>query len=158
MNAVVFIPLTQGKVAVIDFEDFEKVRAHKWCAQKVRNSWYALSRADKGRQILLHRFLYPEAKEDVNHTDGDGLNNTRQNLTQCSHAQNMMGFQSKRLGTSSKFRGVSWHAKNRKWRALIKISGTTISIGCYTVEEDAARAYDRAARKYFGEFASPNFK
>lgn len=163
MNAVVFIPLTQGKVTVIDFEDFEKVRAYKWFT--IRSSqklWYAarwISFAGGKKIMYMHRFLCPgPSKKEVHHWDGDGLCNQRANLVRCSRSQNYRGKRLKRPGASSNFRGVSWGQKDRRWRASIFVNQKAVSLGQFKKEKDAARAYDAAARKHFGKFASPNFQ
>jgi len=69
----------------------------------------------------------------------------------------MQAKQTKRKNTSSRFRGVSWHKAYRQWQAQIKIAGKLIYLGRYVKEQSAAKAYDVAAKKYFGKFASPNF-
>lgn len=158
---VVFLPLTKGYVAVIDFDDFEKVRGFKYHADVKKGLVYAARNIQlpdgRKRIAYLHRDLMGTPLSQVDHRDGDGLNNRRENLRPATSLQNQRGFHKKRPGASSKFRGVSWHALSRKWRASINIQEHQIYIGLFAVEEDAARAYDAAAKKYFGEFASPNF-
>lgn len=159
VTAVVFIPLTRGKVATIDFEDFEKVRPYKWHAVKMQARWYAMHRFGKhGHCMPMHRFILdaPEGCQ-VDHEDGDGLMNRRYNIRLCSRSQNQQAKQRKRAGSTSQFRGVSWYSRDSVWVAQICKNGTWFYLGRYRDEEDAARAYDAAARKYFGEFASPNF-
>ena len=107
--------------------------------------------------MLLHRFLMdaPDGVE-VDHIDGNGLNNCIRNLRLVSHAQNLRGFQRKSLGCSSKYRGVDWYRAHQKWRAQINYRGRFYHLGYFYSEKDAARAYDVAAKKYFGEFAQSN--
>lgn len=154
------IPLTQGYVAVVDDEDYEAVSAFKWHTAKRGQRIYAvrnICRAAGGGTQYLHRLLMPEADE-VDHVDGDGRNNLRDNLRAVNRQQNLRGFQKKRLRTTSKFRGVCRCSWSTKWQAQIKVSGNQIHLGCFSFATDAARAYDAAAREHFGEFACPNFK
>lgn len=154
------IPLTQGKVALVDDADYEAVSQFKWCALKIGRRFYAVRnvRRPDGKiaNQYMHRFLMPGAPE-VDHRDGDGLNNQRNNLRPATSQQNHQGFKSKAAGKTSKFRGVSWRKERQKWRGHIQVDGKFVHLGSFKNEEDAARAYDAAARKYFGEFASPNF-
>lgn len=156
------IPLTRGLFAQVDDADYGAVSAFKWYAQRSGNGFYAArgARRADGRHTIqyLHQFLMPGAKE-IDHIDGNSLNNCRSdNLRACTHQQNLQGFQRKKAGKTSKFRGVCWFSLRRKWKAEIKVSGRTVHLGVFSNEEDAARAYDDAARKFRGEFASPNFK
>lgn len=153
------IPLTQNKVALVDDGDFEKVSVYRWHAQRARRRWYAkrnILRADGGQTTqCLHQFLLPGVKM-VDHKDGNGLNNCRDNLREATKLQNQRGFQHKRLGTASKYRGVSFHSRDLKWVAYINVPGKRINLGYFLTEKAAARAYDAAAQLHFGEFASPN--
>lgn len=158
-NAVVFIPLTQGKVAVIDFEDFEKVRPYKWYANKVGQRFYAgrnLHGPVSG-SISMHReIMQPDDGLDVHHVDGDGLNNQRNNLRVCTRSENMGAFRRLTANKTSKFRGVSWYSRDSNWEARIKIFGKKLFLGRFATEEDAANAYDKKSRELFGEFSYSN--
>lgn len=164
MSAIVFIPLTQGKVAVIDFSDFETVRKYKWHAHQRGRCWYAGSGALKGMQ--MHRLLLGAPRGvGVDHLDGDGLNNQRHNLRLASKTQNGQAARRKAINASSKFRGVNlktyvWRGSNKctlRWTAQIRLNKKSIHIGYFSSEEAAARAYDKKARELFGEYAAPNF-
>lgn len=160
MSAVVFIPLTQSKVAVVDFEDYEGVRPYKWHAVKMEHRWYAMHRFGKhGYCMPMHRFILgaPDGKM-VDHEDGDGLNNTRKNIRLCSRAQNGQAKRLKSPGrATSQYRGVSWMKRDGVWIAQLGIGGKNIYLGRFENEREAARAYDAAALKFFGAFAQPNF-
>lgn len=156
MSAVVFIPLTQGKVATIDFEDFEKVRQFKWRASKNRTSWYAKTTFGK-EDHYLHRLLFSEPLGVwIDHRDGDGLNNQRHNLRTCSVPQNIRNQKIKSSNTSG-FKGVSFRRDCKKWAAHIRHSGRKHHLGFFSTAELAALAYDNAAKKYHGDFAKGNF-
>lgn len=155
------IPLTQGYVATVDDADYEAVSAHKWHIKKARQCIYAVRkiRLPDGRLVpqYLHRFLMPGIKS-IDHKDGNALNNSREsNLRAATPLQNKRGFQHKRVGASSKYRGVTWHARIAKWQCRIRVLGKLLHLGYFPVEKSAARAYDKAARQYFGDFAAPNF-
>lgn len=151
-NPIVFLPLSQGKVAVIDFSDFEKVGRAKWFASRDGNTFYA-HREVRGRTRRLHReLLDAPAGTQVDHKDGDGLNNCRGNLRLCTGAENTRN-QRHRAG-SSQFKGVYRH--RGKWSARILVDGKRKHLGCFLSEIDAAYAYDIAAKQHFGEFARPN--
>lgn len=154
------IPLTQGKVALVDDDVYEGVSKFKWCAQKIGRCWYAVrSVRQKGRKVtrLLHRdIMQPSLTLQVHHINGDGLDNRRNNLTVGTHQQNGQGFQHARPGKSSQYRGVCWVSRDKAWKAQITASGLVKSLGYFSVEKDAARAYNEAAKRLFGEFAHLN--
>lgn len=155
------IPLSQGKFAIVDAADYEWLMQWNWHAEKQGNLWYAR------RNIKLANGRWSSAKMHrdimgvtpgvtVDHKDGNGLNNTRGNLRPCTQAQNVYN-QSLRSDNISGFRGVSWRADRKRWRAIIQVDGKQRNIGLYPSAEDAARAYDEFAKRIYGEFAKLNF-
>ena len=150
-SPVVFLPLTQGKVSVIDFADLEKVGRVKWCAHRDGHVFYAVRKCG-GRMKSLHREIL-KVSGRVDHKDGDGLNNTSANLRTCTAKQNRMN-QHSVIGRSS-FKGV--HLHRGKWTARIQIDGKRKHLGYFPSEQEAAVAYDIAAKHRFGEFAKLNF-
>ena len=158
------IPLSPSPlVALIDDEDLLLVSGMKWHLLQQRKNRYAIanSKTADGRPttIRMHKLLVPGA-ERVDHEDGNGLNNRRYNLRRATHQQNMCNS----AGHSNRkytYKGVAPcngdKGKTVTWRAKITVSGRYLHVGSFANQEDAARAYDRAALKHFGEFAKTNF-
>jgi hypothetical protein len=154
------IPLSQGKVALVDDEDYQRVSAFKWSAALRDHKWYAcrnLGRQHKQQLIYLHRFIVDAPTGcEVDHEDGNGLNCMRLNLRKCTPVQNRCNT-GLSVRNKSGFKGVHWRRDIQKWAAQIKTHGYKISLGVYDSAEAAARVRDVAARKYHGEFAWLNF-
>lgn len=153
------IPLTKGKVALIDFEDYERVSKLKWHAGKSHNTWYASHTAGKWphqKRILLHRFILNcPAGVGVDHANLDGLDCRRDNIRLATDSQNMAN-RRKKDGCSSQFKGVFWVKKKSRWRSQIQVDNRGHKLGYFTSEIDAAIAYNAAAVEAFGEFARLN--
>ncbi len=155
------IELTQGKVALVDDSDFEWLSQWNWHARTDCKTPYAqrFTRVPRKHHIKMHRFIIsaPIGME-VDHIDGNGLNNQRANLRLATRAQNAAN-RGKNIGNSTGYKGVfRYHAGQLRWSAQIGNSrGKTIYLGKFSTPEEAARAYDAAARERFGEFAKLNF-
>ena len=154
------IPLTQGMFALVDDEDFKELSKHKWHIRKKKYTFYARARIeiDGNRKLVyMHRIIMDAPKDrQIDHKNGDGLDNQRSNLRFCTNGQNQHN-RRKGKGTS-KYKGVHWLKDNKRWRASIGFNKKLINLGCYDNETDAAKAYDRKALELFGEFARTNFK
>jgi hypothetical protein len=155
------IVLTQEQVALIDDEDYELVSKFKWYARKHGNTYYSTTNINKpmGRASLqMHRLIMnaPIGKQ-VDHINGNGLDNRRKNLRFSTQQQNCMNRIKRDSSASSRYKGVSFHKPSGKWRSRIQIDGKLKYLGYFTEEEEAAKAYDNAALKYFGEFARVNY-
>jgi len=150
------IPLTKGKFAVVDPEDYPRLAKYKWSVSQSRYNFYAC-RCARGKKISMHRLILnaPQGLL-VDHIDGDGLNNRKANLRLCTIAQNNRNSRPYRNATS-KYKGVCWEKQCRKWYAKIRPNRKTISLGLFTNQIDAAVAYDRKAEQLFGQFAYLNF-
>lgn len=147
------ILLTQGKVAIVDDEDFDWLSQWKWCAANFNGYWYAVR--GHGSLMFMHRvILNPPEGYQCDHINGDGLDNRRANLRVCDCSQNAQN-QISQTGTS-RFKGVSWHKPRGLWQVHIKANDKSINLGYFTSEVEAAKTYNKAAIKYFGEFAYLN--
>lgn len=154
-----FLPV-DDTYALVDEEDFFNLSQRKWyLIITPSGSYYAYTIFSKGRKKLtarMHQIILPLPKGfEVDHKNCNGLDNRRHNLRAATHSQNCanrtVGGKNKRL---SKYKGVS--KKNRKWSAAVQKDGTIYRLGSFTTEQEAARAYNEAAKRLFGEFARVN--
>ncbi len=155
------IPLSQGKFAIVDDEDYNDLNQWKWSATKNGSTFYAMRvivlPGSSKKTLLMHRVILnapPGAKSD--HRDGNGLHNLRDNLRLCNHAENMRNRRKQKNNTSG-YRGVSWHNERHRWRVQSKYNGKTKHIGYFFCLLKAAKAYDATIKELFGEFARLNF-
>lgn len=152
------IYLTKGKVAFVDDEDFEHLNQWKWNADKVGCNYYAKRtyiKADLTRgSIYMHRVVMKAEKgEIIDHKDGNGLNNQKNNTRKCTSSQNNTNKQGRGL---SKYRGVCWNKDRNKWKSQIFVNKKEIFLGLFKDEIEAAIAYNKSALIHHGEFARLN--
>lgn len=157
------IPLSQGAVAKVDDEDYDWLIECKWCLHSCGYAMRNTSRKTGKHVSYMHREIMRRVvgellsiKKQVDHIDGDKLNNQRENLRLVSKGQNQMNGKPQR-GSTSQYKGVSWSNDRKKWVAQIKRAGKFHYIGRFESEDEAARAYDAKAKELFGEFAWLNF-
>jgi hypothetical protein len=153
------VTLTRGKVATIDDGDLPLVSEYRWWARKSLNTWYAFGnkRGNSRERISMHRLIMGAIDgESVDHIDGDGLNNQRENLRRCTQAENMRNTRL-RIDNQTGYRGVCYEKRRNLYIASISIDRRRISLGYFPDPINAARAYDQSAREHHGEYASLNF-
>ncbi len=142
---------------MVDDSDFEYLSQWKWSAVRctATPTWYALRRVGtkKTKGIRMHVVIFGSKFPD--HIDRNGLNNQRNNLREASKSQN--GANSKiKKNNASGFKGVWWSDNSKSWQAAIMCNGKRYFLGCHSNIVDAAKSYDSAAEKLFGEFAATN--
>lgn len=153
------ISLTKDRFATVDDSDFEPLSQYRWkCMVRPQTCYaYRYEKTDQGwHKVFMHQaVMNPEDGMEVDHINGNGLDNQRRNLRVCTHAENCWN-QRKTGGTSSHYKGVAWNIGCRKWEAKIRVDGILRHLGVFASEEQAASRYNAAARKHFGEFARLN--
>ncbi len=143
------ILLARNKVILIDDEDYIFLSQFTWHLQESMPGYFY---AFNGKQQAMHRIIMNSPNNfDIDHIDGNGLNNCRSNLRVCSHRENLCNRKTQKH--SSLFKGVFWNKQAQKWRAQIRVYGRAIHLGYFDKEMDAFEAYKRAALKYQGEYA-----
>jgi len=163
------IQLTQGKVALVDDDDYEMVNSIRWRSlERKRNSGISCYYANgyvgtingKIKSILMHRLIIRNIPigYEIDHIDRNGLNNQKSNLRICTSSQNNHN-RIKSPNKSSIYKGITYLTrKNRVKRYLCRIfvDGESITIGCFKTEIEAAIAYNKEIAKYHGEFSVLN--
>lgn len=151
------IPLTKGKVALVDDEDYEKLSKNKWHASWDGHNWYAargVRIGNKIKKISMHREILNAPKEmQVDHINGNGLDNRKENLRLCTHQQNLLNKKNSYKNNKLGIKGVCWRDDTKRFQAQICVGGKNIRLGYFNVLGDADQAYREAEKRYFGEFA-----
>jgi hypothetical protein len=151
------IPIGQGRVTLVDQIDFEQLGHHEWFLSK---TGYVVGRVPHNRTyalIYLHRLILDApAGQQVDHINGDPLDNRRKNLRLATPQQNG---QNRRVSllSETRLKGVGWHKDRRKYHARIQLQGIRVHLGFFTDVEVAAMMYDAAARALFGPYALCNY-
>lgn len=152
-----YIPLTKGYWATVDDDDYERVNKLKWREQ---NGYAIHSKQVKGWRtiVAMHRFVLNVEKdvEAVDHINGNRLDNRKCNLRCATQAENLRNHHTWSNATGYKGVYLTRGSKSHPFVARIKAGGKSIYLGRFASEAKAAKAYNKAALKYHGEFASLN--
>jgi hypothetical protein len=150
------IQLSQGKVALVDDEDYKWLNQWRWCAVKSRETFCAsrgVRRDGKWSSERMHRLiLRPLEYELVDHKDHNGLNNQKENLRLCTNGQNQMN---RHPASATGFKGV-YRDRSGRYKASIDFENKRYRLGTYDTPDEAALVYNKAAKKYHKEFANLN--
>ena len=153
--------IAAGRSALVDERFADELRKHRWHY----SHGYARRDVRSGsivRAIFMHREVWRlagrtiPAGQELDHINGDPLDNRIENLRVVTHQQNSCNRKSQ-CG-SSRYKGACWHKAKGKWHASIMHNGKRIHLGYFANEIEAAKAYDTAARRLFGEYARCNFR
>lgn len=150
------IQLTKGKFAIVDDDDYDWIMKWKWYVNSNGYAVRAIRNASTHKDIRMHREIAntPEGM-DTDHINGNKLDNRKCNLRICTRSENHRN-RCKLQGTASRYKGVTWNDRLKKWQTRIDIPGKQIYLGYYNNEISAALAYNEAAKRIFGEFAKLN--
>lgn len=154
------ILLTQGKIALVDDDDYEELSKYKWLATEHRGTFYAArgeGPRNNNKRIYMHRQILGLTDPNIHgdHINHNKLDNQGCNLRIATRSQNQHN-KLKQGNTSSKYKGVSWINAFGKWQTKITLHDKSIHIGLFTDEIEAAKAYNTKAVELFGEFAYLN--
>ena len=162
-NIAVMLPVkSQGEwlYTFVDIETFMNVKDYKWWLSSDGYAVTNVRKEDGSRtKVRIHRMAMGLSfgdKVDVDHIDGNKLNNHRRNLRICDTSENCQNQKLQKNNTSG-YKGVYFDKKANKWKSQIKHHGRNIHIGYYFTPEEAAQAYDVKARELHGEFGTYNF-
>lgn len=156
---MITVQITQGKEVLVSNEDYSEISDYNWSYSA--STGYAVRKGRKNRSepltVHMHRVIIDvKANEQVDHINGNKLDNRRSNLRVASVQKNSFNRKKPKVKCTSQYKGVLKRKNASKWEARIKFNNKAIYLGRFVNEEDAARAYNEAALKYFGDFAKCN--
>jgi len=147
------IPLTQGKFAIVDDEDFEWLSSYSWSFHHAGYAQRGDISGGKLRMVFMHRQILGTPKGvDTDHVNGDGLDNRKSNLRKATRSENLYN-QGVPAHNTTGFKGVCFNKRCGKFQAEIRVSGKPRRLGLFVTKEEAHAAYCMAAKKLHGKFA-----
>lgn len=154
------VKLTKNKISIIDDEDFDKVSKYKWhCLANnyAARKFYYGKKDNKWitKYIRLHQFILNEFNKEIDHINGNRLDNRKENLRFCDRTLNNANIGLKRNNTSG-YKGVRKNKQINKWFASISAYKKVYYLGSFENKIDAAKAYNEKAKELFGKFARLN--
>lgn len=160
ISSAIKIPLTKGKYCLIDREDYDLVSSYKWCVSSygyaVRGTRKMVNGKSKSFIHYMHReIIGAPVGLEVDHINGDKLDNRRSNLRVCTRQQNEWN-KPANIRSKTGYKGVFWSKQARKYASWINTNGKIKHLGFYESSVEAAKAYDNAALMLHGEFARKN--
>lgn len=159
MKEIIINSETHGvKKVLVDDKDFQYLNQFTWCAHKIGSKFYAIRKVQRTITVMMHREILGVSAREVyiDHIDGNGLNNQRDNLRLADHSDNLCNRGAVK-NSKSKYKGVGWVSSHKLWRATIQKNKVSVSLGYFKDEIEAAKAYDAVAKEIHGEFAYLNF-
>lgn len=161
--AAAWLFLPTGEKVIFDYADLDKIEPHSWSATRnktnhvyARTAIWGINGKKKQKHIRMHRLIMnAPTGVHVDHINGNTLDNRKQNLRFCDDRNNQRNAKS-RAASSSKYKGVSWHIRDKKWVAQIRLENGLKYLESFKEEDEAADAYNNAAILFFGEFARLN--
>lgn len=153
------IRLTQGKFAIVDKEDFERVNQYNWCAVKRKTTYYSLRTVIVNNMETtepMHQFIMGNPNTDIDHRNGNGLHNYKSNLRECTDIENQRNKRPLENKTSI-YKGVCWDEHWGKFRSYIRHNKKLVHLGSSESDVECALMYDNKAKELFKDFAWLNF-
>ncbi len=156
-NGMKKIPLTQGKFAIVDEQDYAELSQYRWHLHRGGSTSYARQNSKRSGMPYMHRIITkPPPGLVVHHRNHNGLDNRKENLCICTRSQHIRTSRPKSNG-ASKYKGVFKSGGNGKWFAKVECNSNIFRLGVFSSQVLAAKAYDERAAELFGEFAYLNF-
>ena len=138
-------------LVMVDDEDYERLNQYSWQVDKYKT--VKRHPKEKEKHSLIHRFiLNPKDNEEIDHIDGNRLNNQKSNLRLATSSQNKIN-RGPRGDNKSGFKGVSWHRQRERWAVRLMINGKYQHLGLFTDIREAAKIYNEHALNHYGEYA-----
>lgn len=139
-------------LVMVDDEDYEYLNQFYWFVDSYGSVSSKLGGKGRRGMLLARLLLNPPDNLEIDHIDGNRLNNQKSNLRLATSSQNKIN-RGPRIDNKSGYKGVSWHSQRKKWTARIMINGNNKHLGLFENLVEAARSYNVAALEYYGPFA-----